>query len=122
MKKAEKAIIESFDYFHQQELHRINEQYFPSEAYATGGLYRFGSSKSGQPLVGIVMNHIKPFDSKVTKDSILKLTEKFCLYTVYKTMLEAKEKNFLVYAVFTNSTMEFYSLFSNYQQEQLKYI
>ncbi|CAG2109048.1 unnamed protein product, partial [Medioppia subpectinata] len=105
-REAEKAIIEAFDFFHKERLHQLSDTFFPSEGFATGGMYRFGRSKFGQPLLGVVMNHIRPFGLRLAKDSLMKLTQKYCLYNVYRSLFDAKESNFIIYVVFTNTTLE----------------
>ena len=105
-KKAEKSIIEGFDHFHREGFHQINDSYFPSEAYAVGGMYRFGKSKLDQPLVGLVMNHFRPLGIRLSNGAVMKLIEKFSLYNIYKTVFEAKEKNFIAYIIFSNTSME----------------
>ena len=105
-KNAEKAIIHLLDYFQKEGLYELNDTYFPSEAYAVGAIYRFGESRFGQPLLGAVMSHIKPFGIKLLKEPFTKLTNKFCIYNIYKTLFQAKEKNFIVYVVMTNTSLD----------------
>ncbi|CAG2110114.1 unnamed protein product [Medioppia subpectinata] len=97
--------IRNKDYIiEREELAQLNDQYFPSELFATGFLVRYGVDKKGAQLMGFCNRCYVPYGD-VSQD-MYDLGRKFLLYFVYKSRIELDQKPRAVYVSAAGTVLE----------------
>jgi hypothetical protein len=99
-KSAEKAIKSSLEFYWKENIHELNDIYFPAEFYSTGSAFLFGKSKTNQPVLGFIPRCIYTFSS--ISDDMFKLALKYVYYLDKKLRFSQDANNSYVYAVMTD--------------------
>ncbi|XP_054161399.1 uncharacterized protein LOC128959468 [Oppia nitens] len=85
-KEAMDKIISALKFYKSEGLAQLDDQYFPSEFYATGWLIRHGVSKTGGYIVGFCNRCMVPYNDVSWK--MFELGRKFVAYFLYKNRME----------------------------------